>query len=57
MLDAYIIDQLRRERAERARREQQLPLHIEPEPVGRMERRPEPDRTPERGSVQVDYRV
>lgn len=57
MLDAFIIDQLRRERAERARQERQLPLHIEPEPVGRLERRPEPDRTPDRGSVTIDYKV
>jgi len=58
MLDAYIIDRIRRER-ERARRDgAQLPLHIEPP---RPDRRPaadeKPEDRPERGSVVIDFHV
>lgn len=58
MLDAYIIDRIRRER-DRARRDgAQVPLHIEPP---RPDRRPpvdgEAEEKPERGSVIIDFHV
>lgn len=59
MLDAYIIDRIRRER-ERARRDgAQVPLYIEPP---RPDRRPPADdepevEKPERGSVVIDFHV
>jgi len=57
MLDAYIIDRIRKERQPREHEREQLPLHIHnPEP-----RKPQADerddRSPERGTDVVDYRL
>lgn len=60
MLDTYIIDRINRERAERSRRESQVPLHIEPPRPLEPERPAEPfpgGAPPERGSTVIDYRV
>ncbi len=57
MLDAYIIDRIRREQEESQRR-QQVPLHIErppPEPVQPDEDRD--DRHDPRGSVVIDFHL
>ena len=57
MLDAYIIDRIRREQEESPRR-QQIPLHIErppPEPVPPEDHRD--DTTDPRGSVVIDYQL
>ena len=57
MLDAYIIDRIRREQEENERR-QQIPLHIErqpPEPPPTEQDRD--DRTDPRGSVVVDFHL
>lgn len=57
MLDAYIIDRIRRERERTHRESARLPLHIErPEPPGPSEQTTDED-VPERGSAIVDYRV
>lgn len=58
MLDAYIIDRIRRER-ERGRRDgAQVPLHIEPpRPDPEDPRRPERKEEPERGSVIIDFHL
>jgi hypothetical protein len=56
LLDAYIIDRINREKAERTGREMPAPLHIEPQ---RLPDPPPPkiEREPDRGSVVVDFRV
>lgn len=57
MLDAYIIERIRRER-ERSRKEPFVPLHIED-----TRRRPAPDerqddsQEPKRGSVVIDFQL
>lgn len=59
MLDAYIIDRIRKEREEeRARRSGYQPLHIErAPPVHRpAESDEQPDET-DRGEVVIDYRL
>lgn len=61
MLDAYIIDRIRRER-ERARHQERAPLHIDsPTPSGTTRHGPPAeDRdqdNPERGSVVIDFCV
>ena len=56
MLDTYIIDRINRERAERSRRESQLPLHIEP-PRPREPERPIEQERSDRGSVIIDFMV
>lgn len=56
MLDTYIIERINRERAERNRRETQIPLHIEP-PRPREPERPAEQERPERGSVIIDFLV
>ena len=60
MLDAYIIDRIRRER-EQSERTRQVPLHIEPplEPLPRPEdnAHDRDDRGSERGSVVIDYQL
>jgi hypothetical protein len=59
MLDAYIIDQIRREREERDRREgSQIPLYIEDIKQSENPRSPkqEPE-NPDQGSVKIDFLV
>ena len=59
MLDAYIIDRIRRERDE-ARRQTQVPLHIErPPPEAPVPEGPRPsdDREPDRGSIVIDFHL
>ena len=56
MLDTYIIERINRERAERSRRESQLPLHIEP-PRPREPERPSEPEGPGRGSILIDFLV
>ena len=63
VLDAYIIDRIRRER-ERVQRDGRIPLHIEPPrvPPERDEGRPTSDPSeipgrPERGTVVIDFRL
>lgn len=60
MLDAYIIDRIRREREQRQRRNSQVPLYIEQPREERGERRQEPhsdDDKSDRGSVVIDFRL
>lgn len=68
MLDAYIIDRIRREREQIQRRNTQVPLYIEnpeqapDEPTDRSSIPPHLDRErgrekPERGSVIIDFRL
>ncbi len=61
MLDAYIIDRIRREREQRQRRNVQVPLHIDD-----REHRPDRDHSEsdpsgdprnERGSTEIDFHV
>lgn len=59
MLDAYIIERIRREK-ERSRKEPFVPLHIEEDDEARHmpaeEEAPEPPR-PSRGSVIIDFQL
>ena len=59
MLDAWTIDRIRREKAEREREAERLPLHQEPPPPPekppKAERKPE--RKPERGIVDIDFDI
>jgi len=63
MLDAYIIDRIRREREEQDRRQSRVPLHIEPPPQQPVsgpatdDDRPERNDSDERGSVVIDFHV
>lgn len=58
MLDAYIIDRIRRERDQSERRNSQLPLHIEPPPERKPAPPPQPQREdPEHGSVVIDFQL
>lgn len=61
MLDAYIIDQIRREREQEDRREgSQIPLYIEDIDRPDSPRKPKPEKAPERsdrGSVDIDFQV
>ncbi|MBX2798125.1 MAG: hypothetical protein KTR31_10660 [Myxococcales bacterium] len=59
MLDAYIIDRIRRDRENAQRRNAQLPLHIEDPnrtPVPPTRRRNDKE-DPERGSVVIDFKL
>lgn len=58
MLDAYIIDRIRKERERREQHDRRIPLHIE----NHVERPPErekerPDDGHDRGSVIIDFQV
>lgn len=54
MLDAFIIDRIRREQERARQKDARLPLHIEDRP--RPPPAPEDDRKePDRGSVVIDY--
>ena len=58
MLDAYIIDRIRRERDQSQRRNSQVPLHIDnslPEPPPPRPRPRSEER--ERGSVVIDFQL
>ena len=61
MLDAYIIDRIRKEREEQERRQSRVPLHIEPPPGGGPD--DERDRSDgagdqgDRGSVVIDFHL
>ncbi len=58
MLDAYIIDRIQQEKAERIRRDRQVPLYIEPpRPPLESERHNDQEAPSERGSVVIDFRV
>ena len=54
MLDGYIIDRIHRDKAERVRRDSQVPLHIEPP---RPPREAEPQEPNHRGSAVIDFQV
>lgn len=54
MLDAYIIDRIRRERERERQKDARVPLHIDHRPPRPAERKDEKE-TPDRGSVIVDY--
>ena len=61
MLDAYIIDRIRRERDQAQRRSSQVPLYSDPTPEvpeepsePRQRREPE---SPDRGSVVIDFQL
>lgn len=61
MLDAFIIERIRRER-ERQRDGAYAPLHIEPpmppsEPPRPRREDTDDDRTPDRGSVIIDFQL
>ena len=58
MLDAYIIERIRREH-ERAQRRDRVPLHIEPTrpPPPRERERREEDAPQDRGSVNIDFHI
>ena len=55
MLDAWTIDRIRREKAEREREAERLPLHQEPPPP--PEKPPKAERKPERGIVDIDFDI
>jgi len=58
MLDAYIIERIRREREEQERQQTQVPLYIEPPPPPRHE--PVDDDSTEerdRGSTVIDFHL
>jgi len=56
MLDAYIIERIRREREQRRRNGAQIPLHIEPPPPDRgRERKDKREDGPDRGTTIVDF--
>lgn len=59
MLDAYIIDRIRREQEHQQQIDRRLPLQIErPERAPEFEDRPEPEPPrDDRGTVIVDYSV
>lgn len=59
MLDAYIIDRIRRERDRSQRRNSQVPLHIEdPQNERRPAPKPQPKHEdPERGSTVIDFHL
>jgi len=56
MLDAYIIERIRREQERQRRKGAQIPLHIEPPPPedGRPRKEIHEDR-PERGTTVIDF--
>jgi hypothetical protein len=59
LLDAYIIDRIRREEERNKRENVQIPLHIDPEghdPDQQRRRKPERERD-DRGSVVIDFHV
>ncbi len=56
MLDAYIIDRIRREREQEHRRGGRVPLHIDDRPAPPRKRDDDTaEDRPERGSVIIDY--
>ena len=56
MLDAYIIDRIRREQERQRRNGAQIPLHIEPPPPERgRERKDKRDDKSDRGTTIVDF--
>lgn len=63
VLDAYIIDRIRRERERVRQRDGRIPLHIEPPraPPELDDRRPAsedvPDGRPDRGTIVVDFHL
>ena len=61
MLDAYIIERIRRERERVREQDGRVPLHIEPPrpPAEQTDRRPVEDvpGRPDRGSIVVDFHL
>jgi hypothetical protein len=62
VLDAYIIDRIRRERERVRERDSRVPLHIEPPrpPAEQIDRRPVAEDVPgrsDRGSIVVDFHL
>jgi len=58
MLDAYIIDRIRREREEQDRRQSRVPLHIEPPPPPRRDEAPDHgEHDSDRGSTVIDFHL
>ena len=62
MLDAYIIDRIRKEREAREQEDRRIPLHIENHVIehpreDREERDERGDRPGERGAVIIDFQV
>jgi len=57
MLDAYIIERIRKEKALEQQERAQLPLHIEKRPVSPQDRRPEDSTSDEHGSLDIDFQV
>lgn len=71
MLDAYIIDRIRKEREAREQEDRRIPLHIEnhvewppdesdserPDRSDRSDRHDRPDSPTDRGSVIIDFQV
>ena len=55
MLDDWIIDRIRRDKAERERGTERVPLRQEPPPP--PEKPPEAERKPERGIVDIDFNI
>ena len=56
MLDAYIIDRIRREQERSRRKDAQIPLHIEPPPPDHPKPRdPSIGDRPERGTTVIDF--
>ncbi len=57
MLDAYIIDRIRREQERQIRDGAQIPLHIEPPPppAPQDQRKDQPEDGPERGTTIIDF--
>lgn len=59
MLDAYIIERIRREQEQSRQRDVQVPLHIEPPrpPPPALPPREQKEEVDERGSVVIDFHV
>ena len=55
MLDAYIIDRIRRERDRERQKDARVPLHIDQRPSTHDDRRDDEQEPSERGSVIIDY--
>lgn len=57
MLDAYIIERIRKEKALEQQERSRVPLHIEKRPTSPQDRSPD-DATPDdRGSLDIDFQV
>ena len=57
MLDAYIIERIRKEKALEQQERTQLPLHIEKHPSSPKDHGPDEATPDDRGSLDIDFQV